>query len=205
MGEKGDQNRERTRLVEQRAINSQTVAFVADQEATIADQAEGLAREHPGYEEFAGRERANRERLQGIVEEERRLATAIQFEMADELTMAAQVREHRMELLEVARDEGRLADDLLAREKEDPTVEVLAEQAKRNQELLLHVASTEQTADRALRAAAADPEEAGCGEVDQEEGDWAPGTCITGAGLASGLGIGATMAMLEAAQGSPQG
>ncbi|MFZ5823153.1 MAG: hypothetical protein ACOY94_02225 [Bacillota bacterium] len=179
--------KERTRLVEQRATNSQTVAFVADQEAAIADQAEGLAKEHPELGEFASRERANRDRLQAVVEEERRLATAIQFEFSDELTLAAQAREHRMELLEVAREEGRIAEGLLAREAEDPTVEVLAEQARRNRTLLLHVASTEREADQALREAEGEPE--------------APGTCVTGSGLASGLSIGAAMAMVEAAQG----
>lgn len=180
----------RQRLVEQRATNSQTVAFVADQEATIADQAEGLAKDYPGLQEFAARERANRDRLAAVVEEERHLATAIQFELADELTLAAQAREHRMELLEVAREEGHIAEDLLAKEAEDPTMEVLAEQAQRNRGLLLHVASTEERADRALRT------------HEQEAEDWVPGTCVTGSGIASGLGIGSTMAMLEAAQGS---
>jgi len=143
---------ERQRLVEQRATNAQTVQFVADQEAAIADQAEGLAKEHPDLAGFAGRARANRERLSAVAEQERRLATQIQFADGDPAMIAALAREHRKELMEVAREEAQIAADLLAREQEDPTVEVLAEQAKRNQELLLHVARTETEADRALRA-----------------------------------------------------
>jgi hypothetical protein len=183
----------RQHLVDQRASNAQTVAFVADQQATIADQAEALAREHPELQGVADRERANRDRLQRVADREGEVATQILFETADELSLAAQVREHRMELLEVARAEERIADELEAREQADPTVEALVEQARRNRDLLRHVASTERAASVALRGA-----EATAGEA--EEGPWAPGACVSGAALASGLGIGSAMAMLEAAQ-----
>lgn len=38
---------------------------------------------------------------------------------------------------------------------------------------------------------------------DADEEEWAPGTCVTGGGIASGLGIGSAMAMLEVAQQLP--
>lgn len=183
------------RLVDQRAANAQTVSFVADQEATLAEQAESLAREHPELEDFAARERENQKRLEAVAETERWLSTAIQLEIADELTLASQVREHRMELLEVARAEERIAEELEAQKETDPQVEAMAEQARRNRDLLQHVAETEREASARLRGAL--PGESAT--ADEEE----PGLCATGAGLASGLGIGAAMAMVEGAQDLP--
>lgn len=186
----------RVKLVEQRATNAQTVAFVAGQQETIAEQAEALAKEHPALQEFAERERANRDRLEAVMEVEKRLATAIQFEFAGELALAAQLREHRMEMLEVARAEGRIADELEAHREKDPQVEAMAEQARRNRDLLLHVAATEREASVSLRGAGEAPE-----DEDEEEEDL--GICATGSGIASGMGIGQAMAMLEVAQDLP--
>lgn len=145
-------------LVDQRAANAQTLQFVADRTAEMADAADEQARKGLGWAGVAAAARAHRKTLMEVATEEKRLATAIQLSDEPDGTMAAAERELRKDLLEVARAEGRLADELLARDAgEDPAAAVLAEQAERNQDLLRHVARTATTADRTLRRAESQP------------------------------------------------
>lgn len=141
-------------LVDQRALNVQTVVFVADREAEIATQAEALAREKPelgAVGAVAALERERRKTLMELALEEKRLATEIQMDTTPPEQVAALEREHRKDLLEIARAEERTAQALMAINSEDPTVKVLGEQAERNRDLLRHVARTQTDADRTLR------------------------------------------------------
>lgn len=146
------------KLVEQRATNAQTVQFVADRQAEMADAADELAQKNPEWSAVAAMERARRETLMEVAEEERRLATAINIETEPERAAAADERELRKSLLEVARAEKRTAEELWERQsdEDDPTPGVLAEQAERNCDLLRHVADTATEADRELRAGTED-------------------------------------------------
>lgn len=143
-------------LVEQAVTNAQTVQFVADREAEIASQADGLAEKQPEFSAIAALEREHRKRLMEVALEEKRMATAIQFGAEPPESLAARAREHRKELLEVARAEARLSEGLEVREalgeEKHPTVAVLAEQAQRNRDLLRHVAATDTEANSRLRA-----------------------------------------------------
>jgi hypothetical protein len=138
-------------LVDQRALNAQTLQFIADREAEIASQADGIAEEHPEMTQAAALEREHRKMLMEAALEEKRLATTIQFAELPHGIIAAAERERRKDLLEIARAEGRLAEELKARGADDPTIGVLAEQAERNRDLLRHVAQTQMEADRQLR------------------------------------------------------
>lgn len=141
----------RQELVDQRAANGQTLTFIADRMAEMADQADELARREPGWTAMAAAERAQRETLLEVAADEKRLATAINTEAAPGRSVAAEERELRKDLLEIARSEGQMANEVLARESDDPAVGVLAEQAGRNRQLLRHVARTATEADRTLR------------------------------------------------------
>lgn len=155
------------KLVDQRATNAQTLQFVADQQAAMADQAEALteespeARADPTLSQVAELERAHRQTLVEVAQEEKRLATVIQLDGEPAAQIAAEEREHRKDLLEIAREEERLAGALLQPGQEDPTALVIAEQALRNRDLLRHVARTETDADRALRGLQAPADEVG--------------------------------------------
>lgn len=141
----------RQELVDQRATNGQTLTFVADRMAEMADQADELARKEPGWTAMAAAERAQRETLLAVAAEEKRLATAINTETEPGRSVAAEERELRKDLLEIARSEGQTEAELLALQSEDPAVGVLAEQAGRNRQLLRYVARTATEADRTLR------------------------------------------------------
>lgn len=144
----------RQKLVEQRATNAQTVVFVADRLAEMADTVDELAQKNPEWSAVAAMERARRDTLMEVAEEEKRLATEINLGTEPERAAAADERELRKDLLEIARSERRTADELWERQRhsdDDPTPGVLAEQAERNADLLRHVAATATEADRNLR------------------------------------------------------
>jgi hypothetical protein len=150
-------------LVEQRATNGQTIQFIADRLAEMASQADDLAKKDPGFSSVGALSREHRMTLMEMAREEKRLATAIQLETQPDRSSAAAQREHRKDLLEMARAEGSLADVLEVwpcTEEDTPTVAVIAEQARRNRDLLRHVAGTQTQADRALRGAGSAEEEA---------------------------------------------
>jgi hypothetical protein len=145
------EHEERQHLVEQRATNGQTLQFIADRLAEMADQADQLARKEPGWAAMANAERAHRDTLMEAAAEEKRLATAINLEAETARAIAATERELRKDLLEIAREQNHTAANLMARESDDPIVAVLAEQAERNRQLLRYVAHTATEAARALR------------------------------------------------------
>lgn len=166
--ERGDAEMDpKQKLVDQRATNAQTLTFIADQQAAMADQAEALTEESPearadqAVSQIAELERAHRRTLIEVAEDERRLATTIQLHEEPDGQVAAEEREHRKTLLEIAREEERLANQLLQPGEQDPTLLVIAEQALRNRDLLRHVARTETDADRALRGEDPPAEEVG--------------------------------------------
>lgn len=139
-------------LVEQEATNTQTMVFVADRQAEIASQADNLAKKRPDFSAIAAVEREHRKTLMEMANEERQLATAIQLGTHSPERLAVKEREHRMELLQIARAEGELAARLVGLDFDDPTVDVLAEQALRNEDLLRLIAGMERRADATLRA-----------------------------------------------------
>lgn len=141
-------------VVDQTCADAQTVQFIADRQTEIASSIDQLLKDRPELEELsavAAVEREHRKSLMEMAQEEQRLATAVQFHEDTPDMLAATHREHRKEFLEMARREGRLAETLLATDDQDATVQVLAEQAVRNQGLLRMVAENQTRADHALR------------------------------------------------------
>jgi hypothetical protein len=133
---------ERQRLMEQRAVNGQTLTFVADRQAEMASTADELAKEDPAWSTVAAMERERRKTLMEMALEEKRLATEINLVTKPACVVADAERDLRAELLEIARAESDTAADLQAKSPDDPMAAVLAEQAARNRELLQHVAET---------------------------------------------------------------
>ena len=141
-------HKERQKLVEQRAMNAQTVQFVAEQQEEMAELALEQAHKAPGWVAVAQAERARAETLMEVAQEESRLATAIAMGTEPEGAVAADERELRKDLLEIARAESSLIQDVLALSAEDDaTMIALQEQAGRNCDLLRHVAQTATEAD----------------------------------------------------------
>ncbi|HYG58720.1 MAG TPA: hypothetical protein VD902_11740, partial [Symbiobacteriaceae bacterium] len=97
-------------------------------------------------------ERARAKTLMEVAKEESRLATEIMLGREPADLVAAEERELRKDLLEIARMENAIAETMKADHTEDDAAAIsVAEQAQRNRDLLRHVARTATEADRELR------------------------------------------------------
>lgn len=146
---------DRERQVEREANNAQTVQFVADRQSEMVKEARDLAEKLPKLKEavdlpgIAELEERHQQVLMEVAAEQRVLATDINLERKPDATVQDEAREHRKDLLEMARVEGRLAEALLEAAQEHPEVGGLAEQAARNQDLLRGVAADQGALPRA--------------------------------------------------------
>lgn len=137
------------RQVEREANNAQTVQFVAQRQIEMADEASEMASKVPrlkdefDLEALAELERVHMSTLMEVAAEQKQLATAIHLETSPPEVITATGREHRKDLLEIARTEGRLSEELTALSQENPELGALAEQAERNKEILRGVAANQ--------------------------------------------------------------